>query len=293
MTPKLIADYVELANKYLDQIPVEKTSDFEVITEALKTITENKPVSSLPETLKGRISEIKDIIDNPDIYVAKKENYQEFKNIILNRVAGKIKEFSLLKPEEKEAYIANQAMAGNQRQQNQNVMSQYKPPSEDSEKHTISEQQMLEEQQRQYQDEGPELDVERLRNRLTGARYSTASEGFRRNLEANEGIRHLMEDMDIPYENPADTPEEENQIEVEREAEREVEVQDDQNINRLRSRLLGPHANDQGWRRQLMEDQGIYQEESESDNEIEEGEENEVEQERERGIQEDNETEET
>ena len=153
MTPKLIGQYVELANKYLDHIPVENTSDFEVIAEALKSITDSHQSHIIPETLKGRITDISDLLENPDLYVEKQAHYQEFKNIILSRVAAKIHEFAQLTPKEKATYIANQSQIKQESKQNHDNMAQHQAPAINSEAHTISEQEMLAEQQRRFQAE--------------------------------------------------------------------------------------------------------------------------------------------
>lgn len=154
LTTKLVAGYVELANKYLDQIPVENTSDFAVIAEALKSITDSNPPHEVPNSLKDRITDLKDIIDNPDMYVQKKEHYEEFKNIILSRVAAKINELNQLTSTEQERAMDETIKKKTESKQNKDLMAKRKPPAPNSEAHTISEQEMLAELQRQFRSAG-------------------------------------------------------------------------------------------------------------------------------------------
>ena len=150
MTPRLIAYYVELTNHYLDRIPIENTNDFETLTGALKSILESQQPHTLPASLEGRISYIKALVDHPEMHVQNEQNYKEFKDIVLKRVAAKIKEFSQLTPQEKEQYIANQDNIRNQTPQNHREMAPYQliPTAP-----TITDEDLLE-LQRQYQGVG-------------------------------------------------------------------------------------------------------------------------------------------
>jgi hypothetical protein len=153
MNTKLQADYAELAHQYLDNIPIEKEQDFEIIAEALKSITEPTVSHTVPQNLEGRIKTLKDIVDNPDLYVQDSQNYNQFTKIIIGRVAAKINEIQNLNPEEKQKYIADQKKVKEGAMANQEIMSGRQAPAPDSEAHVISEQQLLQEIESQFQQE--------------------------------------------------------------------------------------------------------------------------------------------
>ncbi len=174
MNTKLQADYAELVHQYLDNLPAEKEQDFEVIVEALKSITEPTVSHTVPQNLEGRIKTIKEIVDNPDLYVQDNKYYDEFKTIIIQRVVAKINEIQNLSPADKEKYIADQKKLKETAMASQSVIKTHQPPAPGSEAHTISEQQMLQQMQLQFQQEllqtaqAPLIpsEADRLRNRL-------------------------------------------------------------------------------------------------------------------------------
>ena len=81
----LAGEYAALANNYLDHLPVENSTirSFDVVAEALRSITDSKHHHDVPDSLKGRVSCIQECLDNPEMYVEKRENDQQFKEIIL------------------------------------------------------------------------------------------------------------------------------------------------------------------------------------------------------------------
>jgi hypothetical protein len=106
LSTKLIAEYTELANQYLDRIPVKKLQDFQKITVALEALAkENTP----PSQLKNRLAPIKELLDFPEDWV-KAEDIPEFKSLICNRIAAKVKELASFTEEEKLLYIHQQHM---------------------------------------------------------------------------------------------------------------------------------------------------------------------------------------
>lgn len=139
LSTKLIADYSELTNQFLDSIPIEKEEEFEVVKEALLSISKPYENHHVPDSLKDRIGGIKDVLANPDMYVQNEANYLQFKNIILQRVAAKIQEIDTLKPAGKITYIENLKKIRDRAFQDQASMATRKPPEKGSEAHVPDE----------------------------------------------------------------------------------------------------------------------------------------------------------
>lgn len=159
LSTKLKTDIISLADNYLDKLPLNE--GIEVVIEALKSIIEPQFNHIIPDSLKGRIKEIKDIIDEPELYVAKRENYRSFKMIVLGRVVFKINELNRLKPEEKERYINAQAEL-KKSFKNHKDMAEH-APKVGSAAHTLSDEEFyLEQQYRVWQ---------RLNSRLSFKEY--------------------------------------------------------------------------------------------------------------------------
>ncbi|WP_068467214.1 hypothetical protein [Candidatus Protochlamydia phocaeensis] len=150
---KLRAEYAELANQYLDNIPVEKSEDFELIKEALQTITDSSVVHPVPKALESRVKAIKDLIEAPELFVQDRKDYDEFKGIILQRVVAKIQEINNLSIAEKERYIAVQKELKEKTTQEQSIMANRQPPSVGSPGHVISESEWHMQQQVLFQQE--------------------------------------------------------------------------------------------------------------------------------------------
>jgi len=104
---KLNADYTELANTYLDHIPVYTETDFKTIEVCLKYFLEKNEVGTGSDELRERVIDIKALLDHPEIYVELEINYNLFKDIIIDRIKSKIKEFETMSPQEKKDYIEN------------------------------------------------------------------------------------------------------------------------------------------------------------------------------------------
>src|SRR3990167_2782186 len=105
---KLNADYTELANTYLDHIPVYTETDFKTTEVCLKYLLEKNEVGTGSDELRERVIDIKALLDHPEIYVELEINYNLFKDIIIDRIKSKIKEFETMSPQEKKDYIENQ-----------------------------------------------------------------------------------------------------------------------------------------------------------------------------------------
>ena len=74
-TSKEWADYVEIINDYLDKIPVNIIEDFALISQALETIVQPNHSATISAAQEDLISDIKELVDNPDMYVGNAENY--------------------------------------------------------------------------------------------------------------------------------------------------------------------------------------------------------------------------
>lgn len=104
MSTRLIADYTELANKYLDKIPIKKIQDFQKITVALQALVKD---NTAPTQLKNRLAPINELLNQPEDWV-KAEDAEEFKSLIRSRIIAKVKEISSLNDEQKLAQINQQ-----------------------------------------------------------------------------------------------------------------------------------------------------------------------------------------
>jgi hypothetical protein len=197
MNTRLQADYAELALQYLDNIPVEKEQDFEIIAEALKSITEPTVSHTVPQNLAGRIKSLKEIIDNPDWYVQNSKLYDQFKEIIIGRVAAKINEVQNLSPEEKQKYIADQKKIKEVALANQEIMGTRRAPAPGSEAHVISEQQMLQEMQSQGQLQQEPMQIQNARANFLNRIQSNVDRLRERlnNLPSQEELARRMEEL--------------------------------------------------------------------------------------------------
>lgn len=101
LSTKLTAQYTELANSYLDCIPVRTEADLEVVSKALQTLIDANTGFIVPDNLQGRITSLNDLLSGPEMYAAP-EHIEPFKSIVLGRVAAKIKELRETKPQDLE-----------------------------------------------------------------------------------------------------------------------------------------------------------------------------------------------
>ena len=149
---KLNADYTELANTYLDHIPVYTETDFKTTEVCLKYLLEKNEVGTGSDELRERVIDIKALLDHPEIYVEHEINYNLFKGIIIDRIKSKIKEFETMSPQEKKDYIENQQKQREEVQRTQAQLATAQPPT--GEARTLTEAAYLAELQQQFQREG-------------------------------------------------------------------------------------------------------------------------------------------
>lgn len=97
-------------DSYLSGFPINALNDFEVVAEALKSLTEPQNTHKVPIALVGRIARIKEVLDAFEISSIPDRAKLGFKQLILQQVAWKIDSLSILTQEEKEKYLADQKL---------------------------------------------------------------------------------------------------------------------------------------------------------------------------------------
>lgn len=151
LTSRLIADYTELANHQLDAIPIRTEEDFLAVREALLSITEPSEKHTVPDSLRDRVKSLQEMINSPELYVQDEENYPEFQNIMLLRIAAKIREIDTLTPHARSNYIQSQEGMREEASRNQTLMASRRAPLES----VISEREWLLQEQERFQREAP------------------------------------------------------------------------------------------------------------------------------------------
>lgn len=147
LTSKLRADYIELINQQLDTIKIDSLDDFLLIQRALENIIQPSEDYVSPEKFRDKIFFIKDILQSPEDYVEHESNYNEYKQLIRERVSAKITELQSLSEVEKQVYIQNQQEQRAQSIRTQQVIAEHRPPEPGSAAHVLTEEQWLAELQ--------------------------------------------------------------------------------------------------------------------------------------------------
>lgn len=159
LTNKLIADYTELFNQNLDGISIENVEHFDQVSKDLKEIIssflineEKKVYENTNKNLQisAKVEDIKELLEEPENYVANQEDYIEFQKILLNRVASKVNEIVNMSINDKENYIHSQQQKKKDAIEHQKHMKQYTAPSPGEERHTLTEEESL---RQQYSDQ--------------------------------------------------------------------------------------------------------------------------------------------
>lgn len=143
---RLEAEYAELANSYLDSLRATNLNDFEIIKSALSILLEQNSVIEVEdESLKGKVTSLKELIDEPEIYVQNPIHYEQYRTIIKTRIHAKILEIGALTDEGKLRYIENQNSMQRIAEENHQQMSSATPPT--PEDRTLTEEAWLLEMQ--------------------------------------------------------------------------------------------------------------------------------------------------
>lgn len=149
LSSKLKADYIELINQQLDRVQIDSVEDFELAQQALQNIIQPTTGYDIPEKYREKMFLIKDYLQSPEYYVEHEQNYNEYKQIIIDRITVKIDELQSLSATQKQSYIQNQQDHRARTTTNQQIMSQHRPPQPGSDAHVQTEAQWLAELQRQ------------------------------------------------------------------------------------------------------------------------------------------------
>lgn len=151
LSSKLKADYVELINSYLDNLPITTIDEFNLIRSALKNMVTPVEDYVAPEALQG----ISELLDSPDIYVELPEDYAEYQEILRQRISTKEDEFLSFNDAQKISYIlekqANRAKAA----EVQVRLAAHEPPLPGSDAHVLTEDEWLMQMQDEFQDTAP------------------------------------------------------------------------------------------------------------------------------------------
>lgn len=130
----LKADYTEMVNHYLDRLPIENTEEFESYACALKVLLKKESLP-IPETIKSNVQPILDLLEHPSLFVQDKLNFEEFRQIVRDRIASKINDIGLMTLNDKQKYIQARQQSKKETQINHAKMKQYERPAEGSERH--------------------------------------------------------------------------------------------------------------------------------------------------------------
>lgn len=145
------AFYVELVNDQLRAVHIQDQKTFSVFAAALQSVVDStqKPQSLEPENegISRCIEDLTQMLNEPEMY-AKAEHHEEFRSIIRDRVAAKIKELKLLATDEKtsQAYIEQQQKSKKEAQDHLKIMQAAHEPVSGSEGHVVSEEENVQQQ---------------------------------------------------------------------------------------------------------------------------------------------------
>lgn len=108
---QLKAHYLEQINQQLDKIPVESNEDLALLQEALQKIIDPNSNHTIAEKYQEKILHVNDFLLAPEDYVDCVDDYDEYREMIKNRIESKIVDIKLRREAAKNAYIqAQQAM---------------------------------------------------------------------------------------------------------------------------------------------------------------------------------------
>lgn len=180
-TSKQRADYIEMISELLDKIRVTKLADFDnVIIDLGKILSSGETnVIDFHQDLKYGMDFIFDCLQRPELYVESEGDYPEYKQIIKDRISGKIKEFTELTPAQKQQYIENQQQLRDQAAAHQEIMAAVEPRREADARTQREERERLVREQ---------FEIEaQIRNGLPGGISSPAFFRPRENFHPNIG----------------------------------------------------------------------------------------------------------
>jgi hypothetical protein len=147
-TSKEKAQYVELVNDQLRAVQICDPRMFSVFASALQQLL--NPTATPPpsdEKISRCVEDLTEMLEHPEMY-AKAEHHKEFRSIIRDRVAAKIKELDLLVKDEKagQTYIELQQKSRKEAQDSLETMKAAHEPAQGSEGHVVSEEENVRQQ---------------------------------------------------------------------------------------------------------------------------------------------------
>ena len=153
LSSKFKADYVEFINDQLDKIPIESIEEFNVVIQSLQNII--SPISGFKvnEKYKDRMFIIKDYLNSPEDYVESEDDFDEYQQIIKDRIEKKTTELQTLNNSQRNAYIQNYQAGRNVATINQQIMAERLPPDPNSDAHVLSEEEWLAEMEDDFDSE--------------------------------------------------------------------------------------------------------------------------------------------
>lgn len=143
--------YAEMIDDYLHIIRFQELGDFEVVTMGLQSISEDKTLET-SEKFQDILIEIHDLLHNPELYVALPADYNDFHNILVARINEYCTALQELTIEEQHSRIVKDADFLRKHRDFQHRLRASNPPEVGSSAHTISEDDMLLEQQLHFEE---------------------------------------------------------------------------------------------------------------------------------------------
>lgn len=150
LSNKLKADYIELFNNTLDNIPIKSLDNFNTLARLLEDMVSKQDVK--PENVSDDLSSIRGLIQEPELF-AKPEDQDEFRDLLILRINSKINELRTLSTTQKEEIIEENIKKQHQVTIKHEIMKRAQPPKPNSPSHTLSEYEWLAELQRDAQSE--------------------------------------------------------------------------------------------------------------------------------------------
>ncbi len=143
--------YVELINDKLRAVQIQDQRTFSLFASALRpllTSCETTPkLEPGHDGISGCIEDLTEMLKEPEMY-ATRENFEEFRSIIRDRIAAKIQQLELLEKDEKagQTYIEQQQKTMDEADAHLKTMHKAHAPLPDSEAHVVSEEESLRQQ---------------------------------------------------------------------------------------------------------------------------------------------------
>lgn len=144
--------YDSMMNDLLRSIQIESIDDFGLVENALQSIIDglmNSAPQTIPEKYQAKMLEINERLSSPELYVERRADDEEYRQLVKTNIASMIKWFHSLNESQKQEYIQRQQTERTQKAVNQQKMAESKPPQPGSDAHVLTEDEYLAESQRQ------------------------------------------------------------------------------------------------------------------------------------------------